>query len=233
MKHFLSLISAVSLFFVVGVCSAQVVSGPSIALPPAEVILNMCKEMGVEAVDGEYVFSKLPDILNKTGKVFVIDARPARNYDDGFIPTAFNMYDAKFKLIYPEFEKLNLAKDTEILLGIGRPCPMSLSDIKQLKAKGFTNLKAFVKGPLFFEKYFSQVTAKGAKKHVANGAILVDLAADADLSKFFSSKTGKDNVIVLVGSPDKTRTNYALAEKVYNAGYKNTAVLNGRIEDIK
>ena len=146
MKRFLSLILALPLFLVTGVCSGQVVSGPSIALPPSEVILNMCKEMGVEAVGGEYVFSKRTEFMNRSGKVFVIDARPARTYDEGFIPTAFNMYDAKFKLIYPEFEKLNLAKDTEIFLGIGRPCPMSLGDIKQLKTKGFTNLKAFVKG---------------------------------------------------------------------------------------
>jgi hypothetical protein len=233
MKRFLSLLLALPLFLVTGVCSGQVVSGPSIALPPAEVILNMCKEMGVEAVGGEYVLSKRTEFMNRSGKVFVMDARPARTYDEGFIPTAFNMYDAKFKLIYPEFEKLNLAKDTEIFLGIGRPCPMSLGDIKQLKTKGFTNLKAFVKGPVFFEKYFSEVTAKGAKKHLSNGAVAVNLAEDADLSKFFSSNAGKDKLILLVGSPDNTRTNYALAEKVYNAGYKNTAVLNGRIEDTK
>ena len=70
MKHFLSLSLALSLFLVTGICSAQVVSGPSIALPPAEVILNACKEMGVEAVGGEYVISKMPDLINKTGKVF-------------------------------------------------------------------------------------------------------------------------------------------------------------------
>jgi hypothetical protein len=193
----------------------------------------MCKEMGIGVVDGEYVLSKVPDLINKSGKVFAIDARPARNYDEGFIPTAFNMFDAKFKLIYPEFEKLNISKDTEIFLGIGRPCPMSLSDIKMLKEKGYTNLKAFVKGPVFFERYFSEVTAKGAKKHVSNGAVLVNLNDDPDLSKFFSANTEKEKVLVLVGSADKAKVNYALAEKVYNAGYKNTALLNGRIEDIK
>jgi hypothetical protein len=233
MKRFLYLILALPLFFVSGVASGQVVSGPSIALPPSEVILNMCKEMGIEVVDGDYVFSKRPEFMNKSGKVFVIDARPARTYDEGFIPTAFNMYDAKFKLIYPELEKLNLAKDTEIFLGIGRPCPMSLNDIKQLKTKGFTNLKAFVKGPVFFEKYFSEVTAKGAKKHISNGAVAVNLHDDADLSKFFSTNTGKDKVIVLVGSAESAKTNYAMAEKVYNAGYKSTAVFNGSIEDTK
>jgi rhodanese-related sulfurtransferase len=193
----------------------------------------MCKEMGVEAVDGEYVFLKKAEFMNRSGKVFVIDARPARTYDEGFIPAAFNMYDAKFNLIYPEFQKLNLAKDTEIIAGIGRPCPMSLGDIKRLKEKGYTNLKAFVKGPIFFEKYFSEVTAKGAKKHISNGAVVVSLAEDADLSKFFSTNTGKDTLIVVVGPADNTRTNYALAEKVYSAGYKKTAVLNGRLEDSK
>ncbi len=233
MKHVLSLLLALSFFAAPGIGHAQVAAGPSIALPPAEVILNACKEMGVEAVDGEYVTSKTADLINKTGKVFVIDARPGRTYDDGFIPTAFNMYDAKFKLIYPEFEKLNVPKDTEIFIGIGRPCPMSLGDIKQLKAKGYTNLKAFVKGPVFFERYFSEVTAKGAKKHVSNGAVVVNLAEDADLAKFFATNVEKDKVIVMVGPAEKAKVNYALAEKVYKTGYKKTALLNGNINDIK
>jgi hypothetical protein len=233
MKRYLFLIVALPLLLGAGVSRAQVVSGPSIVLPPSEVILKMCKEMGVEVVDGDYVFSKKAEFMNRTGKVFIVDARPARTYDDGFIPTAFNMYDAKFKLIYPEFERLGLARDAEILLGIGRPCPMSINDIKQLKEKGYTNLKAFVKGPEFFQKYFSEVTAKGAKKHLSNGAVAVDLREDADLTKFFAANTGKDTIIVVAGPADKVTVNYAMAERVYNAGYKSTAVFNGRIEDIR
>lgn len=233
MKYFLSLLLALSLFAAPGAGNAQVASGPSIALPPAEVILNACKEMGIEAVGGEYVVSKIPEFINKSGKVFVIDARPGRTYDDGFIPTAFNMYDAKFKLIYPEFAKLNLPKDTEIFIGIGRPCPMSLGDIKLLKEKGYTNLKAFVKGPVFFERYFSEVTAKGAKKHVSNGAVVVNIADDADLSKFFAANIEKDKVLVMVGPAENPKANYELAEKVYKSGYKKTALLNGHINDIK
>ncbi len=233
MKRFVFIILALSLFAAPGIGSAQVAAGPSIALPPAEVILNACKEMGVEAVGGDYVLTKMDDLINKTGKVFVIDARPARTYNDGFIPTAFNMYDAKFNLIYPELEKLNLPKDTEIILGIGRPCPMSLGDIKRLKAKGFTNLKAFVKGPVFFEKYFSEVTAAGARKHISNGAFVVNLVEDADLSKFFNAKIGKDKLVILVGPADNATANYRLADKVYKAGYKKTAVFNGNIKDIQ
>jgi rhodanese-related sulfurtransferase len=233
MKYLLSLIVASSLVTVTGSSNAQVASGPSIALPPAEVILNAAKEMGVEAVGGDYVISKMDDLINKSGKVFVIDARPARTYDDGFIPTAFNMYDAKFNLIYPELEKLNLAKDTEIFIGIGRPCPMSLGDIKQLKGKGFTNLKAFVKGPVFFEKFYSEVTAKGAKKHVSNGAVVVNLADDADLSKFMAANTEKDKVVILAGSAENAKANYGLAHRAYRAGYIKTAVFNGNIKDIQ
>jgi rhodanese-related sulfurtransferase len=233
MKQFLSLMLALSFLAAVGTVHAQVAAGPSIALPPAEVILNACKEMGVEAVDGEYVISKTADLINKSGKVFVIDARPGRTYDDGFIPTAFNMYDAKFKLIYPEFAKLNIPKDTEIFIGIGRPCPMSLGDIKLLKEKGYTNLKAFVKGPVFFERYFSEVTAKGAKKHVSNGAVVVNLADDTDLSKFFAANIEKDKVLVMVGPAENPKVNYTLAEKVYKSGYKKTALLNGHVNDIK
>jgi hypothetical protein len=232
MKYFLSSVLVLSVFLTAGISSAQVVSGPSIALPPSEVILNMCKEMGIGVVDGEYVLSKVPDLINKSGKVFVIDARPARNYDEGFIPTAFNMFDARFKLIYPEFEKLNVSKDTEVFIGIGRPCPMSLSDIKLLKEKGYTNLKAFVKGPVFFERYFSEITVKGAKKHLSKGAVLVSLTDDPDLSKFFSANIEKNKVLVLAGTADKAKVNYALADRVYKAGYKSTALLNGRIEDI-
>lgn len=67
-------------------------------------------------------------------KVFVIDARPEKITVKG-ISTAFNMYDAKFELDYPKFETLNIPKDAEIFLGIGRPCPMSLNDAKLLKEK--------------------------------------------------------------------------------------------------
>ena len=49
----------------------------------------------------------------------------------------------------------------------------------------------------------------------------------------FLQISGKDKLIILVGSADNAKINYASAGKVYNAGYKNTAVLNGRIEDIK
>ncbi len=202
-------------------------SGPSIALPPAQVILNASKEMGIEVVDLEYVKSKVPDLINKTGKVLVIDARPARNYDEGHIPTAFSMFDAKFDQIYPEFQKLNVPKDTEIILGIGRPCPMSLSDAKQLKEKGYTNFKAFVKGPVWVETQYNEVTAKGAQKYLGVGAVLVNLASDSDLSKFSASRVDKDKALVVAGPVTNFRANNAAAQKIFEMGYKKLYVYNG------
>ncbi|RJR34242.1 MAG: rhodanese-like domain-containing protein [Desulfobacteraceae bacterium] len=207
-------------------------SGPSIALPPAQVILNASKEMGIEVVDLEYVKSKIPDLINQTGKVFVIDARPARNYDEGHIPTAFSMFDAKFDQIYPEFQKLNIPKDTEIILGIGRPCPMSLSDAKQLKEKGYTNFKAFVKGPVWVETQYNEVTAKGAQKYLGVGAVLVDLAADPDLSKFSSAGVPKDKAVVVAGPLAGFKANNAAAQKIFGLGYQKLYLYNGEIASL-
>ena len=184
-------------------------------------------------VDTPYVLSKLPQLLERSGKVFVIDARPGRNYDEGHVPTAYNIYDAKFKLLYPEFEKLNIAKDAEIFLGIGRPCPMSLNNIKQLKEKGYTNLKAFVKGPGFFEKSYFEVTAKGAKKAAGNGALVVDLKQDPGLTMFRASNAPKDKLVVLVGQKASSAANYAAAAKIYGAGYVKAAVFNGEVTEIQ
>lgn len=233
MKHTQSLLLplALSLSLAHGLVQAQ--SAPSIVLPPAEVIMKAAAEMGVEVVDAAYVMSKLPQLLERNGKVFVIDARPARNYDEGHVPTAYNIYDAKFRLLYPEFEKLGIAKDTEIFLGIGRPCPMSLNDIKQLKEKGYTNLKAFVKGPVYFEKSFFEVTAKGAKKAAGNGALVVDLKQGAGLDAFLATQAPKDRLVVLVGDKANSAANYAAAAKVYGAGYLKTAVFHGDIADIQ
>lgn len=233
MKHVKRFVLPAVLSVALGNGLAYAQSEPSIALPPAEVIMKAAADMGVPVVDSDYVLSKMPDLLGRSGKVFVIDARPSRNYDEGHIPTAYNIYDAKFKILYPDFEKLAIAKDAEIFLGIGRPCPMSLNDIKQLKEKGYTNLKAFVKGPVFFEKSYFEVTAKGAKKGVGNGAIAVNLKDDPDLSKFLAANTAKDQLVVLVGDKANARNNYAAAAKVYGAGYKKTAVFNGDVTEIQ
>jgi rhodanese-related sulfurtransferase len=233
MKHVKTMLLPAVLSIALGNGVAYAQSDPSIALPPAEVILKAAADMGVPVVDGNYVLSKMPDLLSKSGKFFAIDARPSRNYDEGHIPTAYNIYDAKFKMLYPEFEKLAIAKDAEIVLGIGRPCPMSLNDIKQLKEKGYTNLKAFVAGPVFFEKYYFEVTAKGAKKSVGNGAIAVNLKEDPDLNKFLAANVEKDKLVLLVGEKANAGSNYAAAAKVYGAGYKKTAVFNGDVTEIQ
>jgi hydroxyacylglutathione hydrolase len=222
----------VSMLSIPSFAAQDVPSGPSIALPPAQVILDACKQMGIEAVDMEYVKSRLPDLINKTGKVFVIDARPSRNYDEGHIPTAFSMFDARFDKIYPLFEKLNIPKDAEIILGIGRPCPMSLSDAKQLKEKGYTNFRAFVKGPVWVETFYNEVSATGAKKYLSVGAVLLNLTADSDLAKFSSAGVPKDKAVVVAGPEANLKTNYAAAQKIFEMGYKKLYVFNGNVASL-
>jgi rhodanese-related sulfurtransferase len=233
MKHVKTLLWPALLSAALASGGAYAQSEPSIALPPAEVILKAAADMGVEVVNTDYVLSKLPQLLGGSGQVFVIDARPGRNYDEGHVPTAYNIYDAKFKLLYPAFEKLGIAKDAEIFLGIGRPCPMSLNNIKLLKEQGYTNLKAFVKGPVYFERSYFEVTAKGAKKAAGNGARIVDLNQDPGLTAFLSTQAPKDQLVVLVGQKASSAANYAAAAKVYGAGYLKAAVFNGDVAEIQ
>jgi len=137
------------------------------------------------------------------------------------------MFDAKFDQIYPEFQKLNIPKDAEIILGIGRPCPMSLSDAKQLKEKGYTNFKAFVKGPVWVESQYNEVTAKGAQKYLGVGAALVNLTSDSDLSKFTSAGVDKDKAVVVAGPEANLKANNAAAQKIFEMGYKKLYLFNG------
>lgn len=200
--------------------------GPSIVLPPAEVILKECAANNITPIDFAYAKSKLPDAIEGKKNVIFVDARPARNYDMGHIPTAINIFDAKFERLFPEFQKLNLPMDVEIIAGVGRPCPMSLSDLKQFKAKGYTNLKAFVKGPVWVDgAFYQEVTEKGAKKYLSDGAILVKFN---EVDQFLVQNVDKSTKIIVTGSQDK-KENYAAAEKVFNAGYKMTFVFNGNL----
>jgi len=200
--------------------------GPSIALPPAQVILNECAANNLTPIDFNYAKSKLQEAIEGSKKIVFVDARPARNYDMGHIPTAINIYDAKFERLFPEFQKLGYPMDVEIIAGVGRPCPMSLNDLKQFKAKGYTNLKAFVKGPVWVDgAFYQEVTEKGAKKYLSDGAVLVKVS---EVDKFLSEGVDKAKNIIVTGS-NNPKENYAAAEKIFNAGYKMTFVYNGNI----
>lgn len=216
------LLFLVTLFFALPLFA----EGPSIALPPAQVILNECAANNLTPIDFNYAKSKLQEAIEGSKKIVFVDARPARNYDMGHIPTAINIYDAKFERLFPEFQKLGYPMDVEIIAGVGRPCPMSLNDLKQFKAKGYTNLKAFVKGPVWVDgAFYQEVTEKGAKKYLADGAVLVK---STEVDKFLSEGVDKWKNIVVTGSSNP-KENYAAAEKIFNAGYKMTFVYNGNL----
>lgn len=90
-----------------------------------------------------------------------------------------------------------------------------------------------MKGPVYFETNFMAVTAKGAKKVVGNGALVVNLKEDPDLAKFRASATDKARMIVVVGNKGALQNSFAAAGKVYAAGYKKTAVFHGDVTEIQ
>lgn len=60
------------------------------------------------------------------------------------------------------------------------------------KKKGYTNLKAFVKGPVWIETQYVSVNEKMAKSYIKKELPFVDLATDSTLAKFVASGADKE-----------------------------------------
>lgn len=139
----------------------------------ATTVADKAKAEGFEVVDFNYVKAKIGNGLKK--KDFLpVDARPGRIFAKGFIPGAYNLPDMKFKKVYPDFEKLNVAKDMEIVLGVGKDCPLSFNVAKKLRGKGYTNLKLYVKPGIWMQDSYMQVEYKAAKKMYGKGISFID-----------------------------------------------------------
>lgn len=119
---------------------------------------------GFGVVDYDYVKGKVGTGIRQWNQVVIIDARPDRMYSEGHIPSAMSFPSMKFSQVYPDFEKLNIAKNTEIILGIGRECELSLKNAQRLKQKGYTNLKLYIAPPVWLDTDYLEIDQKKAKE---------------------------------------------------------------------
>jgi rhodanese-related sulfurtransferase len=95
-----------------------------------------------EIVDTEYVsqFAVIPP----RDDVMIIDSRPSRKYDKGFVLTAVNIPDTQFDKLT---DRLPEDKSTELIFYCGGfKCPLSHKSAFSAEALGYTNIKVYAEG---------------------------------------------------------------------------------------
>jgi rhodanese-related sulfurtransferase len=100
-------------------------------------------------------------LIDKKADALIVDARPARKFKKGHVPTAINISNREFD------DKLDLLpKDqgTELVYYCGGyKCPLSTKSAAKAVAKGYTNVKLFQSGyPAWKEAYGAETAGKPA-----------------------------------------------------------------------
>lgn len=199
------------------------------AAKPAEGNGKSVKEQaiaaGFEIVDFDYVVEKTG--IRKLKTVVLVDARPARKYEGATIPGSINVPDTKFKKFYPQFDKLKIAKSTEIITFCGGfKCIKSLKDAVMLKEKGFTNIKIYLAGMPDWNKQetYTEIGLKASKKAMGK-AVFVDARPGRNFKKgtIATSISIPDTKFMKKGNRDKylamLPTDKKAAIIVYCGGY--------------
>ncbi|MBI5602899.1 MAG: hypothetical protein HY879_06055 [Deltaproteobacteria bacterium] len=199
---------------------------------------------GFGVVDYDYVRGKVGVGVRRLNQVVIIDARPEGLYSAGHIPSALSLPSMKFNSTYPEFEKLNIAKNTEIILGIGRECELSLKNAQRLKSKGYTNLKLYIAPPVWLDTDYQEIDAQKAKELHSAGVPFYDSrpanlfskgtiegSINIPVSKFEGSKNSlpKDMTkpVVSFCQGYSCVLSHELARKLMGLGYQNVLVYAG------
>lgn len=199
---------------------------------------------GFGVVDYDYVKGKVGTGIRQLKQVVIIDARPDRMYSEGHIPSALSFPSMKFAQVYPDFEKLNIDKNTEIILGIGRECELSLKNAQRLKEKGYTNLKLYIAPPVWLDNAYQEIDSKTAKALHDAGVPFIDSrpahlfkkghiegSINISVSKLEENKNvlPKDRIkpVVSYCQGYSCVLSHEMAHKLMDLGYQNVVVYAG------
>jgi rhodanese-related sulfurtransferase len=202
----------------------------------------------------EISVEELLAIMNSGDKYYLFDARPAKRFASGHLPTAVTGFpdDKNFLSILPE------DKAALIVFYCGGPtCPFTGKAVKKAKAAGYTNLKGFQAGMPGWKKAKLQLysgprwlaknlddqhvildvrdIAASSKGHI-KGAVAMPVAdIQAMTQEFIRSKTKAEMpgvsdkrapIIVYADSETSDEATKACAE-LCRWGYKNATILYG------
>jgi rhodanese-related sulfurtransferase len=225
----------------------KVFAGGVIEWKKAYSLVALTKEViaeGFTIVNYDYVKQKVGTGIRQLNQVVIIDARPEGLYSAGHIPSAISLPSMKFNSAYPDFEKLNIAKDTEIILGIGRECELSLKNAQRLRNKGYTNLKLYIAPPVWIDSDYQEIDVRKAKELITAGVPFIDSrpanlfdkgTIEGAINIFptkFEEKKGilpKDRTkpVVIFCQGYSCVLSHEIAKKLMDLGYQNVLVYAG------
>ena len=166
-KVLLSLAVASSL--ILGGCAT---TNMSAAAPKVQ---KLIEKNQLQVVGFDYVEKIIADGTRKNAKAILIDARPAKKYITGTIPSSLNIPDTQYDKYIDQLK--DVKKDKEIIVFCGGwKCGKSPKVAGMLKKDGFTNVKLYQAGePEWNKKSYLEVSkevVKAAQKK--NSAVLID-----------------------------------------------------------
>lgn len=206
-------------------------------------VQGLLKKGNFEVVDTDYVKSKLGKGTRVSAKIIIIDARPAKKYMVGHLPTAYIIPDTAFDKFYPTIE--NMDKNKEIITYCGGwKCAKSPKVALLLKAKGWTNVKVYQEGIPAWKKSgnYNDVDLRIVKSAVKKGdALIIDARP---LKKFKSGHiptsinipdtrfedyinllpSDKNSKIITYCGGYKCAKSHKVAKKLLKLGYKKVMV---------
>jgi len=150
-------------------------NNPGNLTKPSAKVQAMIDKFALQMVDYNYTKARLGKGTRKTAKVILIDARPAKKYMAGTIPTSINIPDTDYAKYVGQLK--DVPKDKEILVYCGGwKCGKSPKVANMLKKDGFTNVKLYQAGEPQWKKLnyrdIGLPVVKGAQSK--NSAVIID-----------------------------------------------------------
>ena len=142
---------------------------------PSAKVQSMIDKFGLKMVDYNYTKARLGKGTRNTVKAILIDARPAKKYMAGTIPSSLNIPDTDYAKYVGQLKDVPKNKELIVYCG-GWKCGKSPKVANMLKKDGFTNVKLYQAGePEWKKKNYREVglpVVKSAQKK--NSAVIID-----------------------------------------------------------
>jgi len=207
-------------------------------------VKTLVTQHNLTVVDYAYVKKAVGKGTREMAKAVVLDARPAKLYEMGHIPSALSLPDNKFAQMY-EATLGNVAKDKELIIYCGGfDCAKSPQLALMLMEKKHTNIKIYAAGmPQWSQKSYDEIELNVAyamyEKRAAffidarpygmfeKGTILGAISIpDTQFNQFTGFLPANVNtpVITFCGGHECAKS-HIIAKTMVSMGYQNVKVL--------